>query len=440
MLETTASSTDEAQPSARASALYRIIWKWHFLAALYVLPFVLLLSVTGGIYLFKPQIEEFIYYDRLNVTVQGEQQSLETQQAAVLAAAPNARIRSITTSQQAGRSTIFEIQDKSHGRAYAWVNPYNADVLHIQSRDSTLMHQLKKLHGELLLGKSGTKFVELAAQWTLVMFITGLYLWWPRSRSWTQVFQLPQGQGRAWWKQTHLLSGVFASLLIIPLLLSGLPWTDVWGGSLSYIQKQTGQSSPSLRFGGKPPQSTVIDGQAPIPYQQVINTAIAQGLVAPYEMRLPKDKQGSYWIRSASKDRWQQNELLIDQYSGKLLKRINFSDYPIVAKAVSVGISFHQGELYGWANLAQNVLASLLGIVIAVSGFAAWWIRRPSGSLGVPRAPLRSLSHGMVVLIIALSLFLPLMGASILVAITLDWLLFKKLGWFQSHTAPNVTT
>ena len=434
MTSTTVSSHNETQSTASTSVLYRIIWKWHFIAALYVLPFILLLSLTGGIYLYKPQIEAFIYHDRLNVPVQGEKKTLETQQAAVLAAAPGVRIRGIKIEEAAGRTSVFEIQDSKRTRSFAWVNPYTAEVIRIQDHEDMLMYQLKKLHGELLLGETGTKFVELAANWTLIMFITGLYLWWPRGkRGWADAFSLPKGKGRQWWKQTHLFTGLLASILIIPILISGLPWTDVWGGGLSYVQTQTGQKSPSLRFGGKGVKSTPAETDT-IPYAQVINIASQQGLLMPYEVRPPKGDQGTYWIRSASKSRWDQTELLVDQYSGKILKRISFEDFPIVAKTVSLGISFHQGELYGWFNTFQNTIATLLGILLAVSGAVAWWKRKPAGSLGIPTAPNRRIGTGLIILIVGLSLFLPLMGVSLLLVITLDYLIFQRLGWFQSNT------
>ncbi|PWQ99237.1 PepSY-associated TM helix domain-containing protein [Leucothrix arctica] len=417
-----------------SSPLYRSVWKWHFLAALYVLPFMLILSVTGGIYLFKPQIEEFIYSDLLNVEIQAQKTTLETQQAAVLAAAPGSRIRSITTEETEGRSTVFEIQDSNRTRSYAWVDPYSAEVIRVQDRESTLMYQLKKIHSELLLGETGAKFVEIAAHWAIVMFITGFFLWWPRGKGGImKAFRLPKGTGRPWWKQTHLLTGIFASLLIIPMLISGLPWTDVWGSGYSYVQSQTGQKSPSLRFSGGSIKSTATEGET-IAYETVLIAASEQGLVTPYELRPPKNAQGAYWIRSASKNRWDQTELIIDQYSGKVLTSVNFEDYPVMAKASSLGVSFHQGELYGWLNLAQNSLAACLGVILAVSGFAAWWTRRPVGSLGVPAAPQRNikLGTGITALIVFLAIFLPLMGVSLVVAMLLDWLIFKRLNWFRS--------
>ena len=39
---------------------YRTVWRWHFYAGLFCIPFVLWLSLTGTIYLFKPQVEKFL--------------------------------------------------------------------------------------------------------------------------------------------------------------------------------------------------------------------------------------------------------------------------------------------------------------------------------------------------------------------------------------------
>jgi len=164
----------------RSSSLYKMVWKWHFFAALYVLPFMALLSVTGGMYLFDDSIEEVIYKGRLNVPIQENRLPVEAQVAAVTGSQDKIRIRSVSADETAGRSTLVEYQTADRTRFYAWVNPYSAEVIETEGRDSTFMRQVRKLHGELLLGKFGTKMVELAAHWAIVLFITGLYLWWPR--------------------------------------------------------------------------------------------------------------------------------------------------------------------------------------------------------------------------------------------------------------------
>jgi uncharacterized iron-regulated membrane protein len=122
---------------------------------------------------------------------------------------------------------------------------------------------------------------------------------------------------------------------------------------------------------------------------------------------------------------------VLDRYSGAVLARVAFAENPPVARAVSWGISFHRGEAYGWLNVAQNTLAALLGAALAVTGFAAWWLRRPAGTLGVPQAPEVRLGWPMAALAVTLMILFPLMGASLLAALALDWLLFRRLGWFR---------
>jgi uncharacterized iron-regulated membrane protein len=433
MTYTTASP--QTRHTTTGPAFYNLVWKWHFLASLYVLPFLAMLAVTGGIYLYKPQIENMLYADRMTVTVGETAQPFEAQIAAVATSAGITRLRGVTDHATPDRSTVIEFNDAEGVRSYAWVDPYTTDVLAIAAKDQMAMQLLRKFHGELLLGDFGTKFVELAAHWAIVMFITGIYMWWPRgSRTLKKAVTPPTGKGRKWVRETHMFTGFLAAVLVVPIIISGLPWTDVWGGGLSYVQEQTDQKSRSLRFGGGAPNSTASSGNT-IAIATVFATAQTAGLVAPYELRPPKNAEGSYWIRSASTNRHEQSELIVDQYSGDILARVNFADNPPLAKAVSLGISFHQGELYGWLNLAQNTIGAVAALVLSISGFAAWWMRRPQGSLGVPSAPEAALGPGMILLVIGLAIMFPLMGGTLVVALCLDWLIFKRLGWFRPRTA-----
>ena len=50
---------DRVEPVA--GQVYRAFWRWHFYAGLVVLPFMMLLAVTGGLYLFKDEIEAVLY-------------------------------------------------------------------------------------------------------------------------------------------------------------------------------------------------------------------------------------------------------------------------------------------------------------------------------------------------------------------------------------------
>ena len=39
---------------------YRTVWRWHFYAGLFCSPFVVVLALSGSLYLFKPQVEAWI--------------------------------------------------------------------------------------------------------------------------------------------------------------------------------------------------------------------------------------------------------------------------------------------------------------------------------------------------------------------------------------------
>ena len=51
----------------RASSHYQRIWRWHFYAGLFVAPFLILLSLTGIVYLFKPQLDNLLYPELMKV-------------------------------------------------------------------------------------------------------------------------------------------------------------------------------------------------------------------------------------------------------------------------------------------------------------------------------------------------------------------------------------
>lgn len=90
------------------NALYRTIWRWHFYAGLFVLPFIILLSVTGGIYLFKPQIDRWEERAFRNWPTAGKV-SPDIQLEAALAAYPGAKFESYRLPEQSGDAVAIHL-------------------------------------------------------------------------------------------------------------------------------------------------------------------------------------------------------------------------------------------------------------------------------------------------------------------------------------------
>ena len=73
---------------------YRAVWRWHFYAGLLCIPFVIVLSISGLIYLFKPQIEAWNdrHYDNLQLS--GPTKPASEQIAAAIASMPGSTFSS----------------------------------------------------------------------------------------------------------------------------------------------------------------------------------------------------------------------------------------------------------------------------------------------------------------------------------------------------------
>ena len=92
------SATDQQEPAAPASKArsagrwYATVWRWHFYAGLVVAPFLLILAVTGAIYLFNTELNDIIYPDLMFVDSAGPG-STHARRTLVLTSVERARLR-----------------------------------------------------------------------------------------------------------------------------------------------------------------------------------------------------------------------------------------------------------------------------------------------------------------------------------------------------------
>ena len=54
------SAIDTPETPAPAGDLYRAFWRWHFYAGLLVLSVLMLMALTGGLYLFKDELSAIV--------------------------------------------------------------------------------------------------------------------------------------------------------------------------------------------------------------------------------------------------------------------------------------------------------------------------------------------------------------------------------------------
>jgi uncharacterized iron-regulated membrane protein len=236
------------------------------------------------------------------------------------------------------------------------------------------------------------------------------------------------------------------------LLLSGLAWTNVWGGKLV----QPWNSFPAEKWGPVPlsgeshgdmnhsahkevpwgleqtplPASTNATehnghgGQAAVDLDIVERMAREIGFGRRFRINLPQDANGVYTISSTSMsgevDRpGDERTVHIDRHSGEVVAAVGFEDYSVLAKSMAVGVAVHQGSL-GWWSIALDVLACVSVIFLCISGTVMWWLRRPNRAGWLPVPPRRAslpLRSGLTMLLLAMGIAFPLLGAALLVAL-----------------------
>jgi uncharacterized iron-regulated membrane protein len=454
---TTADSV-EADMTSRdrlSAALYRTIWRWHFYAGLFCIPFVIWLATTGSIYLFKPQIEALIDrpYDQLALT--GQRATAEAQVAAALAAVPGSRFRHYEL-PQTPHSAIRVIVARKTSEIRVYVNPETLKVLKIVPEESRLMRIIFKLHGELLLGNRGSIIVELAASWTIVMIVTGLYLWWPRRARGLAGIVYPRltAGGRTFWRDLHAVTGLWVSAFALFILLSGLPWAKSWGSYLNEIRHITGTAAgrPDWPIGGAPSTDDMsgmpgmgdmsgmsdMSGMAMRPtasaaidygaIDRILATIAPLDLAFPVLISPPKTPGGNWTAKSDAQNRPLRTDLTLDGRSGAILTRKDFDQRHLIDRIVAIGVAAHEGQLFGWANQLLSLATAMGLILMSVGAVVLWWGRRAVGVLGAPPAPqILAGSIGLVALMIGFGLALPLLGVSMIAVGLTDRLVLRRI-------------
>jgi len=433
---------------------YRAVWRWHFYASLFCIPFVIILAVSGAIYLFKPQIEAWNDSPYDNLEIQGSATSAADQIRAALAAVPGATLNAYELPK--GPETAVRVIVRQKGEAIrVYLHPESLQVLAMIPENERFMRLLFRLHGELLMGDRGSMVVELAASWTIIMILTGLYLWWPRQAKGLGgvVYPRLRAGSRIFWRDLHSVTGVWISALALFLLLSGLPWAKSWGNYLKAVRRLTGTAvaqqdwttgsdrAAAKASGGDGGEHGGHRGgsggrrgdNTPVPkdltaVDRIAATVRPLELAAPVMIAPPQRGSPHWTAKSMTPNRPQRVSLVVDEATGAIVSREDFQDRHLIDRIVGTGIAAHEGQLFGWPNQLLGLVTACGLVLLCVSGAILWWRRRDQGVLGAPKVILSPrVSVGLIALVVILGLYLPMFGASLLVVLVAEKAIFSRI-------------
>jgi uncharacterized iron-regulated membrane protein len=440
------------------NSLYAAVWRWHFIAGLLVLPFLVLLAVTGGAYLFRPELDHLAYRALEDVPARAAPRAPYAEVVRKVEAGLDGRVLQITPPVRPDRAVRLLARGADGAALTAFADPYDGRLVGATAYGG-VMQLVRKIHSLQKFGFWASCLIEIAAGWAVVLVGTGVFLWWPRSGGPGGVVAVRGSpRQRLFWRDLHAVTGAFAGAVILFLAVTGMPWSMFWGDHVQrwataahlYEPPPPAQVTPEWMMAAtmpgmshRPhaqdpavrqetpwamekaptPASHEMAGMAmaPLTVDQAAAAFRRLGVAPGASITLPDAPQGAY-TATWRPDRVEDTRIVyLDQYTGRVLGDVGFKDWGPAAKAIEWGIAVHQGQEYGPLNRYLMLAGCVAIVLLALSAATMWWKRRPQGALGVPPPPADpKAARGLIAIVAVMGVVYPLVGATFVGAGLLD--------------------
>lgn len=438
------------------AAWVHLLRRLHFFIGLFVGPFIFVAALTGTLYVATPQLENLMYRQALQGEMSGERHSLAEQIAvAERSLGTPLRLSAVRPALEVGETTRVMFDDPalapSENRAI-FIDPITFAIkgdmtVYGTSGILPLRQWIDYAHRSLLLGDIGRLYSELAASWMWIAALGGVALW---------AFTRPKRRIKNRLQNTRRVHVTLGWCLLAGMLLfsaTGLTWSQWAGGNVDKLRATFGWLTPQVNTQLHGSEAMVMDPHAehhahhqgmvmsepPIAVDRIdaiLQVAQRGGIDATHlEIRPPRSVDRAWTVTEIDR-RWptQVDAVAIDPGSLAILDYTQFADFPLMAKLTRWGVDFHMGVLFGLPN---QLLLMAFGLALCVAifmGYRLWWIKRPAQS---SVSPVQTLAQSWLalalpgrvltlLLAIAFGLALPVMGASLLLFVIIDWLRWRN--------------
>jgi uncharacterized iron-regulated membrane protein len=409
---------------SRALSFFRLVWRWHFWAGLIATPTLIVVSVTGGLIVFKDDLLDWQRSHLVFVEPQTTtKRPLDEQLARVRMAYPEAKLSLVTIAGSDDRATMVQLRRAKEPTRICYVNPYSAEVLgDVPLLTGPFWPAVLTLHQSLFVGMMGRIIVELTTAWTVVLVVSGIYLWipkhwriagvlWPRFRSHRYTVL----------RDLHTIPGVYLAFIAVILCLTGMFFSPVFRETYRQITGPAGQYP--LAFTQAPKATPTPIDASPVPLSQAVDAA---------QQRYPGHRLMILAVREANEPysiivngRYGPTVvgfLAMDRTTGEIVADNRYGDLPILAKVQLWVYPLHVGSVGGITTKVLAALTCLMLAVAAVTGVWMWLVRRRSGRTGFPYRPEEGrvpVIGGIAILIMAI--LMPTVGISLLIVLGGEW-------------------
>jgi uncharacterized iron-regulated membrane protein len=360
---------------------------------------ILICCLTGAILVFEKEIQmgfnKHRYYVETGTTRLPLQQLIQN----VKDSFPKAKINSVKVYDAADRSVELNVnfppakdakkqvgqpqQNKSSAKPAQpqrqpgftiFINPYTGQILEKYSYRETWLYSVFALHRWLLGGDDsvGKYIVGVATFIFLFILITGIILWWPKTRKILK--QRLKIKWNAGWKRInhdlHLVFGFYSAIFLFIFAFTGLAWSFEWMNNSIYAVTNSPLKPPP------PPKSTYTAGVkrvSPDSVLAIVKTKATE--VQFYNISFPKDSTEAFNVSVLPKDPVHEsatNAIYLDQYNGKILSQVNYEQRSLGARVRSTFKPVHTGSIWGTPSKIIAFIVCLMGVSFPITGVIMW--------------------------------------------------------------------
>ncbi|HYK76482.1 MAG TPA: PepSY-associated TM helix domain-containing protein, partial [Daejeonella sp.] len=278
-----------------------------------------------------------------------------------------------------------EAKSAEGSKKTAFVNPYTGEIIELYSYRETFFYKAFALHRWLLGGNDsiGKLIVGISTLMFLFILITGLILWWPKTRK--MVSQRLKIKWDGNWKRLnhdfHIVLGFYTSIFLFIFAFTGLAWSFQWFNKGIYVVTKSEMKPPA-----EPPLSTYNPDKKSLSYEEVLQAAMTQVQEASfYNISAAKDSAGVFTLNilPAQAPEMATDTYYLDQYSGEIIGSLKFSEKNLGQRVRATFKPVHTGSIFGVCSKVIAFITCLLGVTFPITGYIMW-INRINKKKSIP--------------------------------------------------------
>lgn len=355
---------------------------------------VFIVSVTGCIYVFEPELKSWTYSDRQKIPVPKNAVVMPLSQLLSIAqreVGDEHPIENIEVHADENRTYSFRPAQIRNNNAYThvgeivyqrkvYINPYTGEIVANENTKYEFFTLTLRLHRNLLLNrKVGSVIIGSSVIVFVVMLITGIVLWWPKNRAAMRQRLLFKWKSTTKWKRKnfdiHSVLGFYSCFIALIIALTGLTWSFDWFENSVYWMASGGIKVEKT----KPLYSDTSRAATDLPIDRILSELKKAGREAhTFTIGLPDKPNGviNASSRSGIRVRYTTIRYQFDRFTGALLKKTTFDEKNGGEKLKAMNYDIHTGAILGMPGKILAFMASLISASLPVTGFYIWWGRK----------------------------------------------------------------